>query len=142
MIDGAIDLRLQMLDQILLDLRTLGRLDADRLHEDWITRRATERAVHVLVEIVADVCCWLVAASGHKPVATGADAVALCMQMGALSDAEAYGEMMQWRGMYVRREPEIDVKLLVTVVNDRLADFERFRDEITRYFSPDDDPST
>ena len=53
--------------------------------------------------------------------------------MGVLSDDKAYRDMMCWHERYVRRETDIDVTLLVSVINDRLADFDRFRDEILTY---------
>ena len=90
MVNGVIAQKLQTLDEILIELRSLGPVDAAGLRDDWRTRRAIERDLQVLVEIVIDVCQRLISLAGQSPATTGADAVARCVQMGALSEDAAY----------------------------------------------------
>jgi uncharacterized protein YutE (UPF0331/DUF86 family) len=133
MINGIILGKLQTLDETLLELRSLGQINVAQLNKDWRTQRAIERDLQVLVEIVIDVCQRLISLAGQTPAATGGDAVERCIQLGALSDDEAYRQMVRFRNFIVHRYERVDAAVLVDVVNHRLADFERFRTEIMAY---------
>jgi uncharacterized protein YutE (UPF0331/DUF86 family) len=133
MINGIILGKLQTLDETLLELRSLGQINVAQLNKDWRTRRAVERDLQVLVEIVIDVCQRLISLAGQTPAATGGDAVERCIQLGALSDDEAYRQMVRFRNFIVHRYERVDSDVLIDVVNHRLADFERFRTEIIAY---------
>jgi len=131
--NGVIAQKLQTLEETLIELRSLGEVSAAALREDWRTRRAVERDLQILVEIVIDVCQRLISLAGQAPAATGADAVARCVQMGALSDQDAYRQMVRFRNFIVHRYERIDPEVLATVVRRQLADFDRFRDEVLAY---------
>jgi uncharacterized protein YutE (UPF0331/DUF86 family) len=133
MINGVILQKLQSLDQTLSELQSLGQVDVAQLSKDWRTRRAIERDLQVLVEIVIDVCQRLLSLAGQTPAATGIDAVERCIQLGALSNQEAYRQMVRFRNFIVHRYERVDTAILVEVVNLRLADFELFRDEVLAY---------
>jgi len=133
MFNGVIVRKLQSLDVILNQLKSLGEVTAAELSGDWRTRRAVERELQVLVEIVVDVCQRIVSLAGQTPAASGADAVERCVQLGAISDNEDYRRMVQFRNFVVHRYESIDVEILADVVNNRLGDFAKFRDEVLRY---------
>jgi uncharacterized protein YutE (UPF0331/DUF86 family) len=133
MINGVIAQKLQALEEVLLELHSWGPLNAAVLRDDRRTRRAVERDLQILVEIVIDVCQRLISLAGQAPAPTGADAVARCVQMGALSDDEAYWQMVRFRNFIVHRYERIDVEILAAVVDRQLPDFEQFRNEILAY---------
>ncbi len=133
MINGVIFQKLQSLDEILTELRSLGTVRIADLEGDWRTRRAIERDLQVMVEIVIDVCQRLIALAGQTPAPTSGDAVERCIQLGALSNYGAYRKMVQFRNFVVHRYERVDVAILVDMVNHRLADFERFRAEVQKY---------
>jgi uncharacterized protein YutE (UPF0331/DUF86 family) len=133
MINGVVLQKLQALDQTLTELRSLGQVDLAQLNSDWRTRRAVERDLQVLVEIVIDVCQRLLSLAGQTPAATSVDAVERCIQLGALSDQEAYRRMVRFRNFVVHRYERVDEAILVDVVNHHLVDFELFRDEVLAY---------
>ena len=62
---GLLSKSLQTLDEVLLELRSLGQVTEAQLHNDWRTRRAIERDLQVLIEIMIDVCQRLIALAGH-----------------------------------------------------------------------------
>ena len=132
-INGVILQKLQSLDQVLTELRSLGQVNIKILDEDWRIRRAVERDLQVLVEIVIDVCQRLISLSNQAPATNGAEAVERCIQLGALSRNEAYEKMVRFRNFIVHRYERVDVAILVDMVNRRLADFELFRIEILNY---------
>jgi len=133
MINGVVLGKLNALDEILTELRSLGTITTSQLNDDWRTRRAVERDLQVAVEVVIDVCQRLISLAGQTPATTGAEAVERCVKLGAISAFEPYGKMVQFRNFIVHRYERVDVAYLEDVVNNRLGDFERFRDEVMRY---------
>ena len=133
MINGIIAHKLQTLDQILLELRSLGELEPGDLDHDWRTQRAIERDLQILVEVVIDVCQRLISLAGQSPAVTGVDAINRCIQMGVLSDDEVYGKMVRFRNFIVHRYEHIEPGVLIDMVNERLSDFEQFRNEVLAY---------
>ena len=133
MINGVILSRLQSLDSTLLELRSLGKVSVAELEADWRTRRAVERDLQVLVEIVIDVCQRLISITGQTPATSGSEAVKRCIQMGILTDFEPYRKMVQFRNFIVHRYEQVDTAVLADMVNRRLPDFERFRLEVIQY---------
>jgi uncharacterized protein YutE (UPF0331/DUF86 family) len=133
MMNGVIVQKLQTLDEVLLELRSLGQVTEAQLHNDWRTRRAIERDVQVLIEIMIDVCQRLIALAGQTPVTTAREAIERCVQLGILARYEAYHRMVQFRNFIVHHYERIDTAILANIVNQRLGDIERFRDEILAY---------
>jgi uncharacterized protein YutE (UPF0331/DUF86 family) len=133
MLNGVILQKLESLDRALTELHSLGKVSLAQLQDDWRTRRAVERNLQVMVEIVVDVCQRVLSAAGQTPASTGREAVERCVQMGVLSRPETYEKMIQFRNFIVHRYERVDVEILVDIVNRRLADFERFRSEVLAY---------
>jgi uncharacterized protein YutE (UPF0331/DUF86 family) len=46
--------------------------------------------------------------------------------------------MVQFRNFVVHRYERIDVEIMADIVNSRLGDFNRFRDEVMRYYRRED----
>ena len=133
MIIGVIAQKLQALDTVLAELRTLGVVSAKTLRSDWQQQRAIERNLQLLVEVVIDVCQRLVTVTGQSPATSGADAIERCIQMGALTPDENYTRMVRLRNFLVHRYEHIDPDILANMVNRHLSDFEKFRNEILTY---------
>jgi uncharacterized protein YutE (UPF0331/DUF86 family) len=132
-INGVIAQKLQSLDSVLIELHSLGCLTIQELEQDWRTKRAVERSLQILVEIVIDVCQRILSLSGQTPATTGRDAVDRVIQMGILGRHDAYSKMVQFRNFLVHRYERVDNEILVDMVNRRLVDFECFRNEILAY---------
>jgi len=133
MINGIILQKLQTLEEILLELRSLGRISTEQLQNDWRTWRAVERDLQILVEVVIDVCQRLISLAEQTPSTTGTGAIERCVQLGALSNSEPYRKMVQFRNFIVHRYERVDIAILVEIVNRRLGDFDQFRNEIIAY---------
>jgi uncharacterized protein YutE (UPF0331/DUF86 family) len=133
MINGVIIQKLQSLDETMAELRSLGTVTIEQLGSDWQTRRAIERDLQILVEIVFDICQRIICLSGQTPATTGAEVIERCMQLGALSEYSGYRKMVQFRNFIVHRYDRVDVAILVEMVNQFLCDFDKFRTEILLY---------
>jgi uncharacterized protein YutE (UPF0331/DUF86 family) len=133
-INGVILRKPETLDTTLSDVRSLGEVSVEQLEGDWRTRRAVERSLQIMVEVVLDVCQRIISLAGQSPATTGIEGVQRCIQLGALSDFRPYRQIIQFRNFIVHRYERVDTVILVDMVNRRLPDFERFRDEILAYF--------
>ena len=133
MINGVVAQKLQALDVVLAELRTLGVVSPQKLRDDWQQRRAIERNLQLLVEVVIDVCQRLVMLTGQSPTTSGADAIERCIQIGVLTPDENYTRMVRLRNFLVHRYEHIDPDILANMVNRHLGDFEKFRDEVLAY---------
>ncbi len=133
MINGVVLHKLEALEQVLTELKSLGMVSVAQLENEWRTRRAIERDLQILVEIVIDVCQRLISLEGRTPATTGRKAVSTCVQIGILSDYEPYGKMVQFRNFIVHRYERVDIDILVNMVNRRMPDFEQFRNEVLTY---------
>lgn len=132
--NGILISKLQSLEETLNELRSLGNVTSAQLSGDWRTRRAMERDLQIAVEVVIDVCQRIIALHRQAPAATSAQAIERCVQLGVLSGKPAYEKMVQFRNFVVHRYERIDVEVLVEIVNNRLGDFEQFRDEVLRFY--------
>jgi uncharacterized protein YutE (UPF0331/DUF86 family) len=142
MINGILYTKLQTIDEILLELRSLGQVTEEQLRQDWRIRKAIERNLQILTEIVIDVCQRMLALADQTPATTGVEAVQRCVELHALSSVEPYRKMVQFRNFIVHRYDHIDVNILVDIVNHRLKDFEAFRQEIREYAARELEKST
>ena len=133
MLNGVILQKLQSLDETISELRSLGPVSAGELLQDWRTRRAVERDLQVLVEMVIDICQRVIALSGQTPATTGGDAVERCIAMGVIADRESYRQMVRFRNFIVHRYERVDAEILAEMVNRRLEDFAQFRREVLAY---------
>ncbi|MBT9589190.1 DUF86 domain-containing protein [bacterium] len=133
MINGVITNKLVHLDQILAELRSLGHLSAERLHQDWLVRRAVERDLQVAVEIVLDVCHRILSLLRQSPSGTSRQAVEACAALGVLSSAQAYVPLVGFRNLVVHQYEDVNPEILVDIVNTRLNVLEQFRDEVLAY---------
>ncbi len=132
-INGVILRKLQVLDEIIGELRSLGTITEEQLTKNWLTMRAVERNLQIAVEVMIDVCQRLIALSGQTPVDSAGEAIERVVQMGALSNVYPYRQMVQFRNLVVHHYERVDISVLVDIVNYHLNDFEAFRKEILTY---------
>ncbi len=133
LINGVIAQKLQSLDTTLLELGSLGTLNIEQLAHDWSTKRAVERSLQILVEIVIDICQRLIALSGQSPGTTGRDAIERTIHMGVISNDDHWFKMAQFRSFIVHRYEPVDNAILVDMANRHLSDFAQFRNEVLAY---------
>lgn len=126
--------KLHILNTVLAELRSLGHINIAQLDHDWLVRRAVERNVLVLSRMMSEVCQRVVhlAEQASEPGSVQS-AVDYCVQLGALSQNEAYDQIERfWQFVYHQYE-HVDAAILVDAVNKRLDDFEQFHNEIMEY---------
>ena len=133
MINGVILKKLQVLDETISELRSLGSITEEQLTGNWLILRAIERDLQIAVEVMIDVCQRLISLAGLTPVESAGEAIDRAVQLGALSSNYPYRQMVQFRNIVVHHYAHVDTAILIDIVNDRLADFENFRNEVLTY---------
>ncbi len=140
MINGVVLGKLSNLDVVLGELQSLGAVTAVQLNNDWRTRRAIERDLQILAEIVIDVCQRLIALAGETPAQTSTAAIQRCVTLGALTSAKPYESIVRFRNFVVHQYERVDTGVLTDIVNRHLEDFVAFRDEIVAYVEKSNEP--
>jgi len=133
LINGIITGKLRNIETQLDQLRSLGPMTPERLEGDWLVRQAVERGLQICVEGLVDVCHRCLSLAGRLPASNSREALEGCVSLGALASADPYRPMIGFRNLLVHRYDAIDCALVARIVNERLGDFEHFRDEIMAY---------
>jgi uncharacterized protein YutE (UPF0331/DUF86 family) len=133
MLNGVISGKLANLDVILAELETTKPLTTEALQASWQLRKAIERNIQLAVEIVLDICHRLIALEGRAPTPTSRGAVEAVAQIGVLSSAEPYKQMVGMRNILVHRYEFVDPEKLKAIVNEHLGDFQQFKEEVLLY---------
>lgn len=123
--------KLQTLDEVLTELRSLGQIGLVHL-EDWRTRRAVERDILILSKTISEIS-HLMASVVESTTHAQQDAFDHCVQLGALSQSDIYRRIGQLWQLLPRRYEAVDPAILIDAVNRRLEDFQQFRDEALAY---------
>jgi uncharacterized protein YutE (UPF0331/DUF86 family) len=139
MSNGVVLGKLRNLDVVLGELQSLGTVTSVQLNSDWRTRRAIERDLQVLAEVVIDVCHRLLAETGETPAQTATEAIQRCVALGALSSSKPYESIVRFRNFVVHQYERVDVDVLTDIVNHHLQVFVSFRDEIVGFVEKSDE---
>lgn len=125
--------KLKTFDELLEELRSLGNISFAEIHGDWRTRRAIERNVIMLSKTFVDISERVASLAGSTSITSATGAVERCIQIGALSQTDAYRQIADFWSFIVHQYDQIDAAVLVDMVNRRLEDFEQFEREISEY---------
>jgi uncharacterized protein YutE (UPF0331/DUF86 family) len=140
MVNGVVSRKLSMLDATLAELESLIPLSAAVIESEWTIRRAVERDLQVLSEIVVDVSQRLLSILGESPAPSAGDAVKRCMARGVLSDREGYIKAVRMRNVIVHQYDQVDPRILADVVNNHLDEYRAFRDEVLAFVAVQEVP--
>lgn len=138
MLNGVITGKLQALDQVLAELQSLGTVNATRLEKEWLIRRAVERDLQVLVEIVIDICHCVISLEGERTTANGIDAIKRCIDKGILSESNTYLHIGRLQHFLIQRPEHMDANVMVDLVRNHLPDIAHFREEIVTHIGRED----
>jgi uncharacterized protein YutE (UPF0331/DUF86 family) len=132
-INGVVQQKLGFIADTRAKLASLGPVTAEMLREDWQLRMVVERGLQVAVEAAVDVCHRLISLAGQPPATTATDAIERCVTLGALTGRDNYRRMVQFRNFIVHRYERVDEAVLARVLSERLADLDRFIEEVSAH---------
>ena len=96
-------------------------------------KKAIERNLQIIVEVLIDICQRVISLNKKAPATTGKEAITKCIQLGMLSSEDNYIRMVQFRNIVVHQYEEIDMEILSGIMNKRLGDFTKFKEEVLNY---------
>lgn len=132
-LDGIISAKLEEMDKVLHELSGLGKLTLSQLQDNWQTKRAVERDLQILVEIVIDICQRILSLRDYQVAPTSSEAIQQCQDLGIIEPNQNYRIMVQFRNFVVHRYESVDDAILCDIVNNHLDDIKRFRREVREY---------
>lgn len=133
MVNGVIIKKIEILDECYQELKKLGIIEIDDLKKNWIKKRAIERNLQIMVEIMIDICQRILALNGQLPAKTSVESIKKCVEIGVIKNEKTYEKMVQFRNFIVHRYENIDLNILINLVNNKLEDFNYFKTEILNY---------
>lgn len=136
MVDKAVILRKTA------DLETyrkqLGEYSATTLtvyRADWKTQRIVERTLQMMVETCADIANHIVSDREMRLPTGYADTFKVLLENSVIdADLCAVMERMaKFRNIVVHQYEGVDAEIVIGILKNRLADFDRYRDAIVSY---------
>jgi uncharacterized protein YutE (UPF0331/DUF86 family) len=121
------------MDKVLHELNSLGELTPSGLQKNWQTKRAVERDLQILVEIVIDVCQRILSLGDYQVASTSSEAIQQCQDLGVIRPNENYRIMVQFRNFVVHRYESVDDAILCDIVNNYIGDIKEFQREVREY---------
>ncbi len=100
-----------------------------RYRDYWKTQRIVERTLQLAIEVCADVAAHVIADRALRAPSTYAEAFEILGEAGLLERdlRDVLVRMARFRNLLVHEYARIDPDLVVRVLRENLADFERFR---------------
>ncbi len=133
MVDEALILRkLSELDTYRRQIDEYSQTSVADYRSDWKTQRIVERTLQIMVEICVDIAHRIIA-DGKLPVPTSyADTFQILNQAKLLGDeiSNTMINMTQFRNILVHQYTDVDADIVVNILQNHLADFDRFGHEI------------
>jgi uncharacterized protein YutE (UPF0331/DUF86 family) len=133
-INGIISGKFKNLDAVVAELKSLGNVTVEQLENNWQVKRAAERDLQILVEIIIDVCQRILSFSGHQPAPTSAEVIEQCVKLGLIKPNPNYRLMVQFRNFIVHRYESVKSEILCDIINNKLDDFSALKDDIGAFF--------
>jgi len=131
-INGVVESKLRFLEQTLADLESWPLGDLSEFAHNSLLRRGVERALQLAVESMIDVAERILAARRLSPEDTAARNLKRLQEIGVLSDADRYAEMVRFRNFIVHRYEQIEPQIVYGLAKNRLGCFRDFIDEIRK----------
>jgi len=133
-INGVIQKKLAIMDERVSWLETRFASESfEAFRSSWELQAAAERGLQIAIEVVIDVAERLLALHGRGPVASAAEAIRKCVELGVLDSEEPFTAMIGFRNFIVHQYDAIDSRITFDILQHHLGAFRHFRDCIDRW---------
>ena len=138
MVDRTLMLRkLSLLDQYLGQIREFTHLTVQEYNSDWKVQRVVERTLQLMIETCLDVTGHIISDEGWRVPNTYADMFLILVENNLLERGrlENLQKMAQFRNLVVHDYGRIDPEIVIGILQNKLPDFEAFKEKIIAYLS-------
>lgn len=139
--DERITYHLQLLNNNLLELSKLGKIELDEFLSDDIKKYATERLFHTAIESCINIGNRIISIEQTrqpvKPPETYGDIAKLLFKLDVIDNTfeEKFINMIKFRNRLVHIYWEIDEKVLYDYLTNNLGDFKDFIKFVSKYIN-------
>ena len=134
--NGIIENKLRIIEEKLEAIES-WRIDSLKtFSESTLLQNGAERALQVAVEVMIDVSERILALEKKSPRPTSTENLKALEDMGILQDASIYTAMIRFRNFIVHRYEKVDTEIVYDILQNKLANFRLFIDEIRRSSNP------
>ena len=104
---------------------------------DWKIQRIIERTLQMMIETCLDVAGHIIADENFRAPESYADMFRILNEKRIIADGQRPNleKMAKFRNVVVHQYEKIDPKIVVTIVNNHLSDFQKYKDSITAYLA-------
>jgi uncharacterized protein YutE (UPF0331/DUF86 family) len=133
LVDEALILRkLAQLETYQSQIEAYRQISSVQYRADWKTQRIVERTLQLMIELCVDIANHVIS-DQQLPVPTSyANAFEVLNQAGLVSGdlTKTMVQMAKFRNILVHQYAEVDGEIVVAILQSRLNDFVRFREEL------------
>lgn len=127
--------KFQIVDENIQILKKISSTSAKEAVSDPIKRPAAERLLQVAIEAVIDIGCHIISALKLKAPNTYAEIAEILgsKQIISTETQEKISKMIRFRNLLVHGYTKLDPERLAEMLENRLDDFNMFKEEITEW---------
>jgi uncharacterized protein YutE (UPF0331/DUF86 family) len=129
-LNGVVQRKLELIADNTRKLRALLPLATERIRDDFFLKNGIERTLQISIEAMIDVANRIASLAGQPPAAESYHALQQLAELHVIKRAEDYRDMIRFRNFIVHRYEYIEPESIVSIMNQRLDDFDRFIQEI------------
>jgi uncharacterized protein YutE (UPF0331/DUF86 family) len=128
--NGIIERKLRVMEENISDIQSWEISSYQKLKENSMLQKATERSLQISLEVIIDISERILALNNSQPGNSASDNMKKLEDLGVIKSADIYSDMVRFRNFIVHRYEKIDIKILYSIVRNKLHLFHQFSDEI------------
>jgi uncharacterized protein YutE (UPF0331/DUF86 family) len=133
LVDEALILRkLAQLDMYQSQIEGYRQISSAQYRVDWKTQRIVERTLQLMIELCVDIANHVISDRQLQVPSSYANAFEVLNQADLVSGdlTKTMVQMAKFRNILVHQYAEVDAEIVVGILQSRLGDFVRFREEL------------
>jgi len=119
-------------------VREYSKISLALYRNDWKTQRIVERTLQILVELCIDMANHIISDQKMRFPAGYADAFKVLLENRVITRGlwSRMDKMAKFRNVVVHQYEKIDPAIVVSILQNNLDDFEKFRKAIAKFLAP------
>lgn len=125
------------LELYLEQIREFSGITTEEYAKDWKTRRIVERTLQMMIETCVDIANRIVSDGSMRVPSSYADTFRVLFENDIIDSSlfTIMERMAKFRNIIVHQYEGINSEIVIHILQERLVDFEGFRDKILAYLN-------